>query len=99
MADFTFYCGLSGWRYGEQTPPKYEKDGVFVIVPNLNVICDSFPVVDLKLGQEDSITDYYEQWKNDGIRVIEVYEAHYLTPTQVCDLWMFTKEYNIPAMG
>lgn len=53
--------------------------------------------VDILLSPEESLTKYFEGWKDENVFRIFVDEAQFLTEKQVQELWYFTKKYNIPV--
>ena len=53
--------------------------------------------VDILLAPEESLTKYFEEWKQGKVFQIFVDEAQFLTEKQVQELWYFTKKYDIPV--
>ena len=88
-----------------QTAHNYEERGIHVIVikPSIDIKGDSKIVsrlgvdreVDILLPSEDTIIEHMQPVKPDAIIVDE---AQFLTPTQVDELYYYTKEYDRPVL-
>ena len=53
--------------------------------------------VDLLVTPQDSFKPYFEEWDN-SIECILVDEAQFLSQNQVEELWIFTKQHDIPVI-
>ena len=53
--------------------------------------------VDILLGKDESLENYYDQWENN-ISCILVDESQFLSKKQVEELWVASKLYDIPVI-
>lgn len=54
--------------------------------------------VDLLINPSESFRPYFKEWSSNNLYCILVDEAQFLSSKQVEELWVFSKEYDIPVI-